>query len=88
MRRKNVRGSAGDDHGAMGMRMQSEMFGVGDAVVKYVLEGHDRGINWAAFHPTQNLIISAADDRQVRDPLAHPRSYPRSYPRLLSLCTA
>lgn len=37
-----------------------------DAVVKHVLEGHDRGVNWAAFHPTLPLIVSAADDRQVK----------------------
>ncbi|XP_047035925.1 coatomer subunit alpha isoform X3 [Helicoverpa zea] len=37
-----------------------------DAVVKHVLEGHDRGVNWAAFHPSLPLIVSAADDRQVK----------------------
>ena len=35
-------------------------------MVKYVLEGHDRGVNWAAFHPTLPLIVSGADDRQVK----------------------
>jgi WD40 repeat protein len=34
--------------------------------VKYVLEGHDRGVNWASFHATQNLIVSGADDRTVK----------------------
>lgn len=37
-----------------------------DAVVKHVLEGHDRGVNWACFHPTLPLIASGADDRQVK----------------------
>jgi coatomer protein complex subunit alpha (xenin) len=37
-----------------------------DAVVKHVLEGHDRGVNWAAFHPTMPLIVSGADDRQIK----------------------
>ena len=37
-----------------------------DAVVKHVLEGHDRGVNWASFHPTMPLIVSGADDRQVK----------------------
>jgi coatomer protein complex subunit alpha (xenin) len=46
-------------------QMNSDLFGGGDAVVKYVLEGHDRGVNWAAFHPTLPLIVSGADDRQV-----------------------
>ena len=31
--------------------------------MKYVLEGHDRGVNWASFHPTLPLVISGADDR-------------------------
>lgn len=35
-------------------------------MVKYVLEGHDRGVNWAAFHPSLPLIVSGADDRQVK----------------------
>ena len=29
-------------------------------------QGHDRGVNWAAFHPTMPLIVSGADDRQVK----------------------
>ncbi|XP_041985120.1 coatomer subunit alpha isoform X2 [Aricia agestis] len=44
----------------------TDLFGQADAVVKHVLEGHDRGVNWAAFHPTLPLIVSAADDRQVK----------------------
>ncbi|XWS62735.1 hypothetical protein CRYUN_Cryun06bG0036300 [Craigia yunnanensis] len=47
-------------------QMNSNLFGGVDAVVKYVLEGHDRGVNWAAFHPTLPLIVSGADDRQVK----------------------
>ena len=47
-------------------RLNSEFFGGNDAVVKYVLEGHDRGVNWASFHPTLPLIISGADDNQVK----------------------
>ncbi|XP_065175789.1 coatomer subunit alpha-like [Sycon ciliatum] len=43
-----------------------DLFGVTDAVVKHVLEGHDRGVNWVAFHPTLALIVSAADDRNVK----------------------
>ena len=30
------------------------------------LKGHDRGVNWVAFHPTLPLLISAADDRQIK----------------------
>jgi coatomer protein complex subunit alpha (xenin) len=45
---------------------QTDMFGSTDAIVKYVLEGHDRGVNWATFHPTLPLIVSAGDDRQIK----------------------
>ncbi|XP_010526595.1 PREDICTED: coatomer subunit alpha-1 [Tarenaya hassleriana] len=47
-------------------QMNTDLFGGVDAIVKYVLEGHDRGVNWAAFHPTLPLIVSGADDRQVK----------------------
>ena len=47
-------------------QMNADLFGGGDAVVKYVLEGHDRGVNWASFHPSLPLIVSGADDRQVK----------------------
>ncbi|KAH9623186.1 hypothetical protein KSS87_016868 [Heliosperma pusillum] len=57
--------SPGDD--ILGLsQMNTDLFGGVDAVVKYVLEGHDRGVNWAAFHPTLPLIVSGADDRQVK----------------------
>jgi WD40 repeat protein len=46
--------------------MNSDLFGGGDAVVKYVLEGHDRGVNWAAFHPTLPLVAACGLDRHVR----------------------
>jgi len=51
---------------AAALNMQAELFGTNDVVVKYVLEGHDRGVNWASFHPTLPLLVSAADDRQVK----------------------
>lgn len=44
----------------------TDLFGQSDAIVKHVLEGHDRGVNWVAFHPTMPLIVSGADDRQVK----------------------
>ncbi|PVV01350.1 hypothetical protein BB560_004233, partial [Smittium megazygosporum] len=37
-----------------------------DVAVKFVLEGHTRGVNWAAFHPSKPLIMSCGDDRQVK----------------------
>mmetsp|Transcript_1588 Transcript_1588/g.4763 ORF Transcript_1588/g.4763 Transcript_1588/m.4763 type:complete len:1272 (-) Transcript_1588:142-3957(-) len=46
--------------------VNADLFGTGDAIVKYLLEGHTRGVNWVSFHPTLPLIISGADDRQVK----------------------
>ncbi len=43
-----------------------ELFGGTDVVVRHVLEGHTRGVNWAAFHPRLPLVVSGADDREVK----------------------
>ncbi|ODV93821.1 hypothetical protein PACTADRAFT_86873 [Pachysolen tannophilus NRRL Y-2460] len=45
---------------------QQDIFGNTDAVVKYVLEGHDKGVNWASFHPRLPLIVSSGDDRLIK----------------------
>lgn len=55
-----------EDQMARANANQTDMFGNTDAVVKFVLEGHDRGVNWVAFHPTLPLIVSAGDDRLVK----------------------
>ncbi|CRL04977.1 CLUMA_CG018001, isoform A [Clunio marinus] len=44
----------------------TDLFGQADAIVKHVLEGHDRGVNWAHFHPNLPLVVSGADDRQIK----------------------
>uniref|UniRef100_A0A8C1XBG9 Coatomer protein complex, subunit alpha n=1 Tax=Cyprinus carpio TaxID=7962 RepID=A0A8C1XBG9_CYPCA len=64
LRKKNLSPGAVDSdvRGISGV----DLFGASDAVVKHVLEGHDRGVNWAAFHPSMPLIVSGADDRQVK----------------------
>lgn len=46
-------------------QLQNDLFGNTDAVIKFVLEGHE-GVNWAAFHPNLPLIISGSDDRQIK----------------------
>jgi coatomer protein complex subunit alpha (xenin) len=67
LRKKTVRGAPAQlDDGNMVSRVNNELFGGNDALVKYVLEGHERGVNWASFHPTLPLVISGADDRQVK----------------------
>lgn len=66
LRKKNVAPGPGglDDH--LKNPGTTDLFGQADAVVKHVLEGHDRGVNWACFHPTLPLIVSGADDRQIK----------------------
>ncbi len=68
LRKKNVTPGMGprDELSMRAAQANAELFGSGDAVVKYVLEGHDRGVNWASFHPTLPLVVSGADDRQVK----------------------
>ncbi|KAK8916963.1 Coatomer subunit alpha-3 [Platanthera zijinensis] len=63
LRKKTV--SPSDDISRIS-QMNTDLFGGVDAVVKYVLEGHDRGVNWASFHPSLPLIVSGADDRQLK----------------------
>jgi coatomer subunit alpha len=68
LRQKSVRPTdvLSQVRGQLPAAVNADLFGSSDAVVKYVLEGHSRGVNWASFHPTLPLIISGADDRQVK----------------------
>mmetsp|Transcript_3181 Transcript_3181/g.14761 ORF Transcript_3181/g.14761 Transcript_3181/m.14761 type:complete len:179 (+) Transcript_3181:780-1316(+) len=61
-----IRGLINQARGNIPAAVNADIFGTGDAVVKYLLEGHSRGVNWVSFHPTLPLIISGADDRQVK----------------------
>eukprot|EP00948_MAST-09A_sp_MAST-9A-sp1_P004171 g4171.t1 len=73
LRKKNVRGipdmvpqrpNAGGKASQAAMQMIN-----GDwnkVPVRYILEGHDRGVNWACFHPTLSYIASCSDDFQVK----------------------
>ncbi len=71
LRKKNVRGAPQDvdmngNNNAMITRVNADLFGGTDAIVKYVLEGHDRGVNWVCFHDNLPLIVSGADDRLIK----------------------
>ena len=37
-----------------------------DVTMIHKLEGHDKGVNWATFHPNLNLIASASDDQTIK----------------------
>ncbi|GEQ72313.1 hypothetical protein JCM33374_g6000 [Metschnikowia sp. JCM 33374] len=45
---------------------QPEKFFEQDVLVKFVLEGHDKGVNWASFHHSKPFIVSGGDDRLVK----------------------
>ncbi|XP_075212404.1 coatomer subunit alpha [Lycorma delicatula] len=65
LRKKVAPGPGGfDDH--VKNQTSTDLFVPPDAVVKHVLEGHDRGVNWACFHPSLPFIVSGADDRQIK----------------------
>ncbi|KAJ1983510.1 hypothetical protein H4R34_001235 [Dimargaris verticillata] len=72
LRKKNSAGapSRADDFGMhpshRNLGSQPDLFGMTDVYVKFVLEGHTRGVNWASFHPTLPLIVSGGDDRQIK----------------------
>ena len=66
LRKKNVAPGPGGIEDRLRNPGQTDLFGTSDAIVKHVLEGHNRGVNWAAFHHTLPLIVSGADDRQIK----------------------
>ena len=59
-------GGPNNPRGGGGAGSPTDVFGNTDVIIKYVLEGHDRGVNWVSFHPSLPLIVSCADDRQVK----------------------
>eukprot|EP00760_Papus_ankaliazontas_P036590 PhM_4_TR834/c0_g1_i1/m.59589/K05236/COPA, RET1; coatomer subunit alpha len=46
--------------------ISQDLFSNNDVSTKQILEGHEKGVNWASFHPTRPFIVSAADDRTIR----------------------
>jgi len=63
LKKKNYTPTGIDDN----LRLaQNDLFGNTDVVVTHVLEGHDKGVNWASFKKNMPLIVSGADDRLVK----------------------
>ncbi|CAA9989261.1 coatomer alpha subunit, putative [Plasmodium knowlesi strain H] len=44
----------------------NNMFGASDAICKFVLEGHEKGVNCCAFHHSLPIIASGSDDKLVK----------------------
>ncbi|CAJ0583840.1 unnamed protein product, partial [Mesorhabditis spiculigera] len=66
LRKKQMPGGGAGGPKPPGAAGQADLFGQPDVVVKHVLEGHDRGVNWVAFHHTMPILVSGSDDRQVK----------------------
>jgi len=43
-----------------------EMFTGVEVEVKNICDGHEKGVNFACFHPTRSLIASGADDKTIK----------------------
>lgn len=66
LRKKSAAGAGQERGPRTGAQGQADLFGQPDVVVKHVLEGHDRGVNWVSFHPSMPILVSGSDDRQVK----------------------
>lgn len=67
-KRHSAPGNNGNSFEEQMLQQQQSLLdaGFGDCVIKFILVGHTRGVNWASFHPTLPLIVSGSDDRQVK----------------------
>lgn len=63
---RQITGSSRLGGSTLGAGGHTELFGTGDVVVRHVMEGHDRGVNWVAFHHNLPIVVSAADDRLIK----------------------
>ncbi|GAA49855.1 coatomer protein complex subunit alpha [Clonorchis sinensis] len=63
---RQMTGSSRHGGSGVGTAGHAELFGTGDVVVRHVMEGHDRGVNWVTFHPSLPIVVSAADDRLLK----------------------
>eukprot|EP00826_Nyctotherus_ovalis_P059573 TRINITY_DN8296_c0_g5_i1.p2 TRINITY_DN8296_c0_g5~~TRINITY_DN8296_c0_g5_i1.p2 ORF type:complete len:441 (+),score=114.95 TRINITY_DN8296_c0_g5_i1:119-1441(+) len=41
-------------------------FATTDVTVKIIIDGHEKPVNWAAFHPKKRLVVSGADDKTIK----------------------
>jgi len=44
----------------------TDIFTGTDVTIKFILEGHERGVNWASFHANSPHVVTSADDRTIR----------------------
>ncbi|KAJ5079003.1 coatomer subunit alpha [Anaeramoeba ignava] len=47
-------------------QLQKNLFGNSEVELKFILEDHEQGVNWASFHPRLPLIVSCSDDRTLK----------------------
>lgn len=65
LRKKNITPQHQQENDDL-LSLQNDIFGNTDAFCLHTLTGHDRGVNWACFHPTSSYIVSGADDRTIK----------------------
>lgn len=56
----SVQEQSNDDFGL------AEFLGTADVAVLHEIVAHEKGVNWLDCHPTENYVVSCADDRSVR----------------------
>lgn len=50
------------------MNINQELFGGNDVMVKLILEGHEKGVNWAAFQPGAPRSLHSAGREEIPSP--------------------
>jgi len=51
---------------SQGSSIRPSEIGAADVTVKIIMDGHDKPVNWAAFHQKKRLVVSSADDKTVK----------------------
>ncbi|KAI5171315.1 coatomer subunit alpha [Nematocida sp. LUAm3] len=57
------------DYSALKTKSQStvmDMLGVPEVLLKHIIDGHDRGINWISVQPGTNTFATGGDDSSIR----------------------
>ncbi|SOV74607.1 coatomer alpha subunit, putative [Plasmodium sp. gorilla clade G3] len=62
----NSTSGVGNSYSFISNQQSINMFGASDAVCKFILEGHEKGVNCCTFHHNLPLIASGSDDKLIK----------------------
>ncbi|KNC35982.1 coatomer alpha subunit [Plasmodium falciparum RAJ116] len=62
----NNSSGVGNSYSFISNQQSINMFGASDAVCKFILEGHEKGVNCCTFHHNLPLIASGSDDKLIK----------------------